>query len=635
MDNGPIPASQVIVTSPNDLQLRSTLDEHRNRFRGDWLATACLVASAAEQVARRCDSGESFENLTMQSIAIDQLGRPVLAESSSRPSASHDISHLPPEQLDGEQATAVATSHVYSIGVIFYSLLCGRPPFASADPSELRRQIIDDLPQPPRQLAHSVPKEVEDICLKTLEKRKADRYATPQKFAADLRKQIAIAEEETLDSISTVVTRPLKTSVAQRLLAVIICEFFGEGRDSESEECASFVRSVMTDHLGGDRVRVIGDRILIDSRQGEDEPVARMLSDILQSMSAVKDRISSQGERTSVDMKVRLASSTAAFGDVQLEKVEFTSTGLHARIDGEAIQLIADSRETLRRWLDLQGTNCTESVQLPVIQESALTDLEIAPTKFVGQQSQLGILRSRWTQSLEGLGQVVLLIGDAGSGKSRLLSEFAARLSPDQEIKWIHVRCRPVSRGIAFASLSETYRELALPAELSAEGNSQAKSTASKKTVKSSTLDSLSQLSVLRTAEDAGFSGAEKVCFAEGMRDWLQTMAKASPVLFSVEDIQWADPATLDFLQSIVTHGPNDRILTVLTCRSEYETPWGSHPNQSQIALRPLSRQHISEILQTQNENSPPADDFLQRVKKITKGIPSLVEGVRDGIIPV
>src|SRR5439155_24724534 len=77
---------------------------------------------------------------------------------------------------------------VYSLGVVLYEMLTGRVPFPTNDTLELLRQVREDEPQPPRQLARDVPPELERVCLKALAKRLQDRYTTAADFAEDLRR---------------------------------------------------------------------------------------------------------------------------------------------------------------------------------------------------------------------------------------------------------------------------------------------------------------------------------------------------------------------------------------------------------------------------------------------------------------
>ncbi len=95
-------------------------------------------------------------------------------------------SYMPPEQAEGRIQDIGPASDVYALGAILYCMVTGRPPFQSTRPLDTLLQVIKTPPIPPRQLNPSVPRDLETICLKALEKNPAKRYAS----AADVRDEL-------------------------------------------------------------------------------------------------------------------------------------------------------------------------------------------------------------------------------------------------------------------------------------------------------------------------------------------------------------------------------------------------------------------------------------------------------------
>src|SRR5262249_26196996 len=95
--------------------------------------------------------------------------------------------YMAPEQVTTQRAEASPASDQYSLGVLLYELLCGRTPFEG--PAEVVLfNVLHVEPPPPRGVNAKVPRDLETICLKAMAKRPADRYATCQELADDLRR---------------------------------------------------------------------------------------------------------------------------------------------------------------------------------------------------------------------------------------------------------------------------------------------------------------------------------------------------------------------------------------------------------------------------------------------------------------
>jgi WD40 repeat protein len=158
---------------------------------------ARLVQQIAEAVAYAHIEGVIHRDLKPANILIDTAGQPRLTDFglAKRVEGDRDLtatgqilgtpSYMPPEQATGQRDVG-PLADVYSLGAILYCLLTGRPPFQADNPLDTLMQVVHRDPVPPRQLNAAIPKDLETICLKCLEKDPRKRYASASDLAADL-----------------------------------------------------------------------------------------------------------------------------------------------------------------------------------------------------------------------------------------------------------------------------------------------------------------------------------------------------------------------------------------------------------------------------------------------------------------
>jgi predicted ATPase len=109
------------------------------------------------------------------------------------------------------------------------------------------------------------------------------------------------------------------------------------------------------------------------------------------------------------------------------------------------------------------------------------------------------------------------------------------------------------------------------------------------------------------------------------MLEWLRTRAARRPILFVVEDLHWADASTLEFLGQFLAEGLDDRILTVLTFRPEFQPPWAALAHQTSLPLTRLTRRQVADLMRKKSGSELP-EALVEQIYDRTRGVPLFVE---------
>jgi len=140
-------------------------------------------------LAKRVGSGHSA--VGSKEIPLPPADCPLPTDLTATGQVLGTPSYMPPEQASGQRGAVGPVSDVYSLGAVLYCLVTGRPPFQAATALDTLLQVLDHEPVSPRQLNSSVPRDLETICLKCLQKEPRKRYASARELAADLDRFLA------------------------------------------------------------------------------------------------------------------------------------------------------------------------------------------------------------------------------------------------------------------------------------------------------------------------------------------------------------------------------------------------------------------------------------------------------------
>jgi serine/threonine protein kinase len=198
----------------------------------DWRSTARIISEIAEALAYAHELGIVHRDIKPSNIVLDGRGvahvidfglahRPGLVKSKIRSGTIRGTpAYLAPEQAKGNDAVPHPSNDQYSLGVVLYELLCGRPPFVGP-PLLVLVSALQHEPPRPRDLNSEVPAGLEAICLKALSKRPEDRYPSCKLLAEDLQRWLR-GERPSVDRPSSTGWAVRRVKQMRQLAATIL-----------------------------------------------------------------------------------------------------------------------------------------------------------------------------------------------------------------------------------------------------------------------------------------------------------------------------------------------------------------------------------------------------------------------------
>ena len=253
-------------------------------------------------------------------------------------------------------------------------------------------------------------------------------------------------------------------------------------------------------------------------------------------------------------------------------------------------------------------------------------------TPLVGRDDEIGMLMRRWERARRGDGQLVLIVGEPGLGKSRLLEEFHARLG-DTPHTWVEWSCSQLLQNTPLHPIAEWGRQRFGGADVPAERRlAELESTLAQ--VK---LDPAENLPLLAPLLDIPLPPERVPALAPeelrrrqlaALTNWAMASAKVQPVVLAFEDLHWADPTTLDVLRGIAERGALAPLLIVATSRPEFRPPWSMRSHHGTISLAPLDRAQVRDMVAELSARHALPKEVVEDVAARTGGVPLFVEEV-------
>jgi class 3 adenylate cyclase/tetratricopeptide (TPR) repeat protein len=260
-------------------------------------------------------------------------------------------------------------------------------------------------------------------------------------------------------------------------------------------------------------------------------------------------------------------------------------------------------------------------------------------TPFVGREDELRLLMNRWESAREGEGQVALIVGEAGIGKSRLVQRFHEQIAGTPHT-WIETAAGVFFQNTPFYPVGDLLKQA-----LGSRGDEPAERQLEQ-------LESVLEFAGLQPAEAIPLLAPllnlppstkyppSALSPEQQRRRLLATLvelalgiARVQPTVITTEDLHWVDASTLELIELLVEQGAQARLLLVYTARPEFRAPWPMRPHHTQITLNRLSSRNVrTMVAQVAARNALPEETIAAMVER-TGGVPLFVEELTRAVL--
>lgn len=259
-------------------------------------------------------------------------------------------------------------------------------------------------------------------------------------------------------------------------------------------------------------------------------------------------------------------------------------------------------------------------------------------SQFVGRKSELGILVDRWDFAKGGQGQVVMLVGEAGIGKSRLLEALVQRVGAE-ESELIRLQCSPYH---STSALYPVIQRLGRIAGFATEDDADMRLEKLDRMIALYGEDAARVRPIyaeLLSLELSEVSQAMEVSAQQRKEATTNTLvnrpllaARRAPVLMIVEDAHWIDPSTNELLKEVVSRIHSARICVVVSHRPDWTTDWAANQSHvTTVTIGRMARPQMRELVES--IAGPVSERLLDRIAERTDGIPLFVEELTRSIL--
>jgi class 3 adenylate cyclase/predicted ATPase len=452
----------------------------------------------------------------------------------------------------------------------------------------------------------------------------------------------------------------------RRQLTVLFCDLVGStplAQQLDAEDWRDVLAqyhaaaSCVVARWGGHVAKNLGDGLLIyfgwpSAHEDDPERAVRAGLAILEAM-APQNAAHGTGDGTRLAVRIGMDTGPVVIADGGEVFGETANVAAHVQsvAEPDTVVITAATQRLVAGIFVVEdrGPQALKGVREPltlyrVVQPSGVRSrLAVAAgrlTPFVGREVELTTLLERWEQARDGEGQVVLITGEAGIGKSRLVHEFRTALSGTPH-SWVEAAGSAYHQHSPFYVVSDLLRQaFAWQREESAD-------------VRLDALASALELAGLNPADSAPLVAPllglpvpperfpPPLLSPEQQRKrlmatvvaWTVFAARAQPTILVTEDLHWVDPSTLELLGRLVEQGATAPLLLLCTARPDFRAPWPMRAHHAQLTLARLNQRDVREMIARLTPQLVPPEPVVETLVARTDGVPLFVEELTRAVL--
>ena len=404
--------------------------------------------------------------------------------------------------------------------------------------------------------------------------------------------------------------------------------------------------------------KYMGDGVLVyfgypQAHEDDAERAVRAGLELIGAVSAIKSNPRLQ-TRVGIATGLVVVGDLVGSGEAQERGIVGETPNLAARLQGIAepnmVAIAESTRKLLGNLFELEdlGAQDLKGIAAPVQAWAALRASSAEGrfealhasglTALVGREEEVELLLRRWSRAKTGEGQVVLLSGEAGIGKSRLTAALLERLADEPHTR-LRYFCSPQHTDSAFYPLiSQMERAAGFAHDDTPQGRLHKLDAVLAQSF-TPPQDAALLAEMLSLPNDERYPAPEltpeqrRQKTLDALTSQLEALSRQKPVLMIFEDAHWADPTSLEAFGRAVDRIRTLGVLLIVTYRPEFEPPWIGRPYVTALTLNRLGEREIAALIDGVTGNKLLSPSVRHDIIERTDGIPLFVEEMTKAVL--